>query len=31
MFRIKPSAGVKAGEVRVTDRFGTTYVEHVSW
>ena len=31
MFRIKPSPGVKAGEVRVTDRFGTTYTEHVSW
>ena len=31
MFCIKPSPGVKAGEVRVTDRFGTTYTEHVSW
>lgn len=31
MFRIKPSAGVKEGEVRVTDRFGTTYTERVSW
>ena len=31
MFRIKPGAGVTAGEVRVTDRFGTTYTERVSW
>ena len=31
MFRIRPEPGVKAGEVRVTDRFGTTYVERVSW
>lgn len=31
MFRIKPSAGVTGGEVRVTDRFGTTYTESVNW
>ena len=31
MFRIKPSPGVKSGEVRVTDRFGTIYAEQVNW
>lgn len=31
MFRIKPSPGVSAGEVRVTDRFGTSYSRQISW
>lgn len=31
MFRIKPAAGVTSGEVRVTDRFGKTYTERISW
>ena len=31
LFRIKPSEGVKEGEVRVTDRFGKTHVRKVSW
>ncbi len=31
MFRIKPSEGVTSGEIRVTDNFGKTYTEQVSW
>ena len=31
MFRIKPSEGVRSGEIRVTDNFGTTYTEKVEW
>jgi hypothetical protein len=31
MFRIKPSEGVRSGEVRVKDNFGTTYTEKVEW
>ena len=31
IFRIKPSEGVKEGEVHVTDRFGNAYVRKVSW
>ena len=31
LFRIKPSEGVKEGEVRVTDCFGKTYIRKVSW
>lgn len=31
MFRIKPSEGVRSGEIRVTDNFGTTYSEKVEW
>lgn len=31
MFHIKPSAGVRSGEVRVTDNFGNTYVEKIEW
>lgn len=31
MFRIKPSEGVREGEVRVTDRFGNTYTQKVAW
>ena len=31
MFHIKPSEGVRSGEVRVTDNFGVTYVEKVEW
>ena len=31
MFRIKPSDGVRKGEVRVTDNFGNTYVQPVEW
>ena len=30
-FHIKPSAGVRAGEVRVTDNFGRTYIQKVEW
>ena len=31
MFRIKPSEGVRSGEIRVTDSFGKTYTEKVEW
>ena len=31
MFRVKPSEGVRSGEIRVTDSFGVTYTENVSW
>ena len=31
MFRIKPSEGVRSGEIRVTDNFGVTYIEKVEW
>ena len=30
-FRVKPSAGVRSGEVRVTDQFGVTYTQKVEW
>ena len=31
LFRCKPSAGVKSGEVHVTDRFGEEYVRKVEF
>ena len=31
LFRVKPSAGVTSGEIRVTDHFGVTYTEKVEW
>lgn len=31
MFHIKPSAGARSGEVRVTDNFGKTYIQRVEW
>lgn len=31
MFRIKPSEGVRSGEIRVTDNFGKTYTTKVEW
>ena len=31
MYRIKPSEGVRSGEIRVTDNFGKTYIEKVEW
>ena len=31
LFRVKPSEGVKEGEVHLTDRFGNTYIREVSW
>lgn len=31
MFHIKPSEGVRCGEVRVTDNFGRTYIQKVEW
>ena len=31
LFRVKPSEGVRSGEVRVTDQFGVTYKQEVSW
>ena len=31
MFRVKPSEGVRSGEVRVTDNFGKTYIQKVEW
>ena len=31
LFRVKPSEGVRAGEVRVTDQFGKCYVQEVRW
>ncbi len=30
-FHIKPSKGVRSGEVRVTDNFGRTYIQKVEW
>lgn len=30
-FRVKPSAGVRSGEVRVTDQFGVTYKQEIMW
>ena len=30
-FHIKPSEGVRAGEVRVTDNFGVTYTQKIEW
>lgn len=31
MFRIRPSEGVRKGEIRVTDNFGVTYTTQVEW
>ena len=31
LFRVKPSAGVRSGEIRVTDQFGVTYTQKVEW
>ena len=31
MFYVKPSAGARSGEVRVTDNFGRSYIEKVEW
>ncbi|MBR5105062.1 MAG: calcineurin-like phosphoesterase C-terminal domain-containing protein [Alistipes sp.] len=31
LFRVKPTAGVRSGEIRVTDQFGTTYIQEVKW
>lgn len=31
LFRVKPSDGVREGEIRVTDHFGVTYTEKVAW
>ena len=31
IYRIKPSDGVKSGEIRVTDNFGKTYTQKVEW
>ncbi|MBQ2703238.1 MAG: calcineurin-like phosphoesterase C-terminal domain-containing protein [Alistipes sp.] len=31
LFRIRPSEGVRCGEIRVTDNFGVTYTERVEW
>jgi hypothetical protein len=31
MFRIKPSEGVRSGEIRVTDNFGHTYTCKIEW
>ena len=31
LFRVKPSVGVRSGEVRVTDQFGVTYKQEISW
>lgn len=30
-FHIKPSEGVRSGEVRVTDNFGVTYTQKIEW
>ena len=30
-FRVKPSEGIRAGEIRVTDQFGNTYTQQVQW
>ena len=31
LFRVKPSAGVREGEIKVTDSFGVTYTQKVTW
>ena len=31
MFRVKPSEGVRSGEIKVTDNFGVTYTQKVEW
>ena len=31
LYRVKPSAGVRSGEIRVTDQFGVTYTQQVVW
>ena len=31
LYQVKPSAGVRSGEVRVTDSFGKTYTQKVEW
>ena len=31
LYRVKPSAGVRSGEIRVTDPFGNTYTQKVEW
>ncbi len=31
LFRVVPTAGVRSGEVRVTDNFGRTYIQKVEW
>ncbi len=31
LFRVKPSEGVRSGEIRVTDQFGVTYTQQVVW
>ena len=31
LFRVKPTAGVRSGEIRVTDQFGVTYTQTVEW
>ena len=31
LFKIVPTAGVRSGEVRVTDNFGRTYIQKVEW
>ena len=31
MFHIKPTPGIRSGEVRVTDNFGRTYIQKVEW
>ena len=31
LFKVVPTAGVRSGEVRVTDNFGRTYVQKIEW
>ena len=31
LFKVKPTEGVRMGEVRVTDNFGNTYTQEVHW
>ena len=31
LFRVVPTAGIRSGEVRVTDNFGKTYIQKVEW
>jgi hypothetical protein len=31
LYRVKPSEGVRSGEIRVTDPFGNTYTQKVEW
>jgi hypothetical protein len=31
LYRVKPSEGVRSGEIRVTDHFGVTYTQKVEW